>query len=274
MALDETSRSPARAGQPAETGQARPAAGPQRSLRTMIVMPAYNAAQTLQMTYGAIPLDVADRILLVDDASRDETVDVARALGLAIIRHPHNVGYGGNQKTCYTEALRLGADVVVMLHPDGQYDASLIPEITRPIVENRADLVLGSRMATPGGARAGGMPLYKRCANRALTAIENTVLGTSLSEMHTGYRAYGRRFLETVPFLRNSNDFAFDTEVIFQAVAFRMRIAEVPVATRYFPGASSANLRQSTVYGLKTVWTACRYLLHRTGLLRSRLFLP
>ena len=259
-------------GQPAESTPGRA----KRDLRprVVIVMPAYNAARTLEMTHGAIPPGIADRILVVDDASRDATVDVARELGLAFIRHPHNVGYGGNQKTCYMEALRLGADIVVMLHPDGQYDASLVPEIIRPIADGRADLVLGSRMATPGGAKAGGMPLYKRISNRVLTRVENLVLGTRLTEMHTGYRAYSRRFLETIPFLRNSVDFVFDTEVLFQAVAFRMRIAEIPVATRYFPGASSASLRQSTVYGLKTLWTAWRYLAHRVGLRRCRLFVP
>src|SRR5262245_33314945 len=173
-------------------------------------MPAYNAARTLRQTYDRIPPTV-HHVVLVDDHSQDDTVAVAASLGLKVIPHPHNVGYGGNQKTCYMEALRLGADVVVMLHPDGQYDASLLPEIIRPIVEDRADLVLGSRMATPGGAKAGGMPLYKRIANRALTTVENSVLGTHLTEMHTGYRAYSRRFLETIPFLRNSVDFAFDT---------------------------------------------------------------
>ena len=256
----------------------QPGGAPEREAshhgRTVIVMPAYNAAHTLQMTYGAIPPGVADHILLVDDASRDETVKVAKELGLSSILHPHNVGYGGNQKTCYMEALRLRAEIVVMLHPDGQYDASLLPEIIRPIQEGRADLVLGSRMAIRGGAKSGGMPLYKRIANRTLTTIENLVLGSRLSEMHTGYRAYSRHFLETIPFLRNSVDFAFDTEVLFQAVAFKMRIAEVPVATRYFPGASSANLRQSTVYGLKTLWIAFRYLLHRAGIVHCRLFRP
>ena len=235
-------------------------------------MPAYNAAETLAMTYGAIPPRVADEIVLVDDASRDATVETARALGIPIIRHPHNVGYGGNQKTCYMEALRAGADIIVMLHPDGQYDPSILPHMIDPIRRGEADLVLGSRFLTPGGARRGGMPLYKFVSNRFLTRAENLVLGTRLSEMHTGYRAYSRRFLETVPFLRNSIDFAFDSEILFQAVRFGFRIAEVPVTTKYFPGASSASLVQSTVYGLKTLRVAVSYLLYRLGLARPAIF--
>ena len=241
-------------------------------MKIVIVMPAYNAAETLAMTYRAIPPGIADEILLVDDASRDGTVETARALGIPIIRHPHNVGYGGNQKTCYMEALRSGADIVVMLHPDGQYDPSILPQMIAPIRDGRADLVLGSRFLTPGGARRGGMPLYKYVSNRFLTASENFVLGTRLSEMHTGYRAYSRKFLETVPFLRNSIDFAFDTEILFQAVRFGFRIAEVPVDTKYFPGASSASFRQSTVYGLKTLGIALRYLLFRLSLGKAAIF--
>jgi glycosyltransferase involved in cell wall biosynthesis len=241
-------------------------------VKVVIVMPAYNAAETLAMTYRAIPPGIADEILVVDDASRDGTVETARELGIPIIRHPHNVGYGGNQKTCYMEALRSGADIVVMLHPDGQYDPSILPQMIAPIREGRADLVLGSRFLHAGGARRGGMPLYKYVSNRVLTAAENLVLGTRLSEMHTGYRAYSRRFLETVPFLRNSIDFAFDTEILFQAVRFGFRIDEVPVETKYFPGASSASFRQSTVYGLKTLGVAARWLLFRWGLVHPSVF--
>ncbi len=241
-------------------------------MKVVIVMPAYNAAETLDMTYRAIPPGIADEIILVDDASRDATVETARKLGIPIIRHPHNVGYGGNQKTCYMEALRSGADIVVMLHPDGQYDPAILPDMIAPIARGEADLVLGSRFLTAGGALRGGMPLYKYVSNRFLTGAENLVLGTRLSEMHTGYRAYSRRFLETVPFLRNSVDFAFDTEVLFQAVRFGFRIAEVPVATKYFPGASSASFRQSSVYGLKTLTVAARYFLYRLGLARPAIF--
>ena len=238
----------------------------------VVVMPAYNAAETLRHTWQDIPKDWVSKVILVDDASGDRTLDVARSLEIDVIAHPHNVGYGGNQKTCYMEALRQSADVVVMVHPDGQYDPTLIPQLVRPIVAGEADLVLGSRFLTPGGARKGGMPLYKFAANRFLTTVENLVLGRRFAELHTGYRAYSRHFLETVPFLRNSNDFVFDTEVIAQAVAFGFKVGEVPVETKYFPGASSANFRQSLAYGFKTLWTMARYLAHRTGLHRTRLF--
>jgi glycosyltransferase involved in cell wall biosynthesis len=240
--------------------------------RVIVVMPAYNASETLRDTWQDIPKDWVYKVILVDDASRDKTIDVARSLKVEVIAHPHNVGYGGNQKTCYMEALRQGADVVVMVHPDGQYDPTLIPQLVRPIIHGEADMVLGSRFLTPGGARKGGMPLYKIIANRFLTTVENLVLGRHFAELHTGYRAYTRSFLETVPFLRNSNDFVFDTEVIAQAVAFGFKVGEVPVVTKYFTEASSVNFRVSLVYGFKTLWTMARYFAHRTGLHRSRLF--
>ena len=235
-------------------------------------MPAYNAARTLADTYQRIPVGVVREVILVDDCSNDATVDIATGLGIRVVRHPHNVGYGGNQKTCYMEALRDGATIVVMLHPDGQYDPEVIPEMIRPIREGRADMVLGSRMMTPGGARAGGMPLWKRIANRFLTTLENLAMGRRFTECHTGYRAYSRRFLETVPFLRNANGFVFDTEVIFQAVQFELPVVEVPVASRYFEDASSVGFRQGVVYGLGTLWTAARFLLHRAGLKSSSKF--
>jgi len=234
--------------------------------RVVIVMPAYNAAKTLEDTFRRIPEGYYDEIVVVDDFSRDETTQLAERLNLKAIRHPHNVGYGGNQKTCYMEALRDGADIVVMLHPDGQYDPAIVPEMVRPIAEGRADMVLGSRMLTAGGAKAGGMPLWKRIANRFLTTFENLAMGRSFSECHTGYRAYSRRFLETVPFLRNANGFVFDTEVIFQAVQFGLPVVEVPVSTRYFEDASSVGFRSGVVYGLGTLWTALRFLLNRWGL--------
>jgi len=234
--------------------------------RVVIVMPAYNAARTLEDTFRAIPPGYFDEIVVVDDHSRDETTELAQRLNLKAIRHPHNVGYGGNQKTCYMEALRDGADIVVMLHPDGQYDPAIIPEMIRPIAEKRADMVLGSRMMLPGGAARGGMPLWKRISNRFLTTMENLAMRRRFSECHTGYRAYSRRFLETVPFLRNSNDFVFDTEVIFQAVAFGLPVVEVPISTRYFAEASSVGFRTGVVYGLGTLVTALRYVLHRTGI--------
>ena len=242
--------------------------------RIAIVMPALNAARTLERTVAAIPEEWADDLILVDDKSTDETVEVARKLPVHVIWHPHNVGYGGNQKTCYLHALQTGADIVVMLHPDGQYEPTLIPELVEPILRDEADLVLGSRLAVRGMARAGGMPLYKYVANRFLTTLENTVMRTHLTDLHTGYRAYSRKFLLTVPFLRNSLDFAFDSEILLQAAQFGFRIREVPARSLYFDDASSISFRPATVYGLKTVWLSGRLVLHRTHVLRSRKFEP
>ncbi len=242
--------------------------------KVIVAMPARNAARTLVSTVSLIPRNIVDEVILVDDKSTDETVELARELPLHVIWHPHNVGYGGNQKTCYLEALQRGAAVVVMLHPDGQYEPSLIPNMVEPILSGEADMVLGSRLAEPGAWRSGGMPLYKFIANRGLTAIENLVLGTGFTELHTGYRAYSRELLLTVPFLRNSIDFAFDSEMIMQAVHFGFRIIEVPARTRYFPEASSASVKQSLVYGVKTLSVSARLVMHRLGVLRSRKFTP
>jgi len=237
--------------------------------KIVVVMPAYNAAKTLERTYRDIPAGVVDKVILVDDVSQDETVEVARRLGLQVVIHVQNKGYGGNQKTCYLEALKEGADIVVMLHPDYQYDSRLVPELVRPIQEGRADMVMGSRLLN-GTDRtlAGGMPLYKFVANRFLTMVENLVLRQHLSECHTGFRAYSRRLLTTIPFLLNSDDFVFDTEVIAQAVAYGFRIAEIGVPTRYFEEASSVNFRRSVVYGLGTLRVMAQYLLDRWGLMR------
>jgi glycosyltransferase involved in cell wall biosynthesis len=245
-----------------------------REVTIVVVMPARNAARTLERTVSGIPKDWVDEIILVDDKSTDNTVDVARDLPINVIWHPHNVGYGGNQKTCYLQALQRDADIVVMLHPDGQYEPTLIPQMVTPILLGEADLVLGSRLAEPGMARAGGMPLYKYLANRALTAVENRLLGTNLSEMHTGYRAYSRRLLLHVPFLRNALDFSFDSEMLMQSIHLGFRVAEVPARTRYFDDASSISLRPSVVYGVKTLWAGARLVLHRNGILRSRKFEP
>jgi glycosyltransferase involved in cell wall biosynthesis len=242
--------------------------------KVIVVMPALNAARTLERTFRAIPPGIVDDVILVDDNSSDATPALARTLPLHFIWHPHNVGYGGNQKTCYLEALHRGADVVVMLHPDGQYEPQLIPRLIEPILRGVADLVLGSRLAEPGAARAGGMPRYKVLANRVLTTIENRVLGTRLSELHTGYRAYSRDLLMTVPFLRNSLDYAFDSELLMQAAHFGFRITEVPARSRYFDDASSISFRPAAVYGLKTLWMATRLLLHRRGIWRSRRLVP
>ncbi len=237
-------------------------------------MPARNAARTLRQTYAGIPREWVDEIILVDDSSTDGTVDLARGLPIKTIWHPHNVGYGGNQKTCYLEALQQGADVVVMLHPDGQYPPTVIPSLVEPIVAGGADVVLGSRMAEPGAARDGGMPLYKRLANRGLTAIENRILGTDLSELHTGFRAFSREVLLTVPFLRNSLDFAFDSEMLMQAAHFGFRFAEVPVRSTYSDDASSVSIGPATVYAVKTLWFGGRLVLHRRGVLHSRKLQP
>ncbi|HLA17016.1 MAG TPA: glycosyltransferase family 2 protein [Candidatus Limnocylindrales bacterium] len=238
--------------------------------RVVIVMPAYNAARTLERTYADIPHDLVERIILVDDVSKDATVDVARQLGLDVVIHQQNKGYGGNQKTCYDVALMLGAEVVVMLHPDYQYDATRIPDLVAPILEDRADLMLGSRFM--GDPLAGGMPRWKYIANRFLTTLENRAFGLHLSEYHTGLRAYSRHLLETIPYRLNSNDFVFDQELIAQVVAagMRSRIGEIAVPTRYFEEASSVGFRRSVVYGLSTLRVVARFLLHRVRLRRSR----
>jgi len=235
-------------------------------------MPAYNAAETLVETYRSIPPDCVDKVILVDDGSIDETVAVAKELDLELIVHPHNAGYGANQKTCYMEALRQGAEIIIMLHPDGQYDPAIIPEMISAIREGRGDFVLGSRFIPPESARQGGMPTYKYYANRFLTGMENLVMGTHLSECHTGYRAYSRELLESVPFLRNSNNFVFDTEMIFQTEYFGFQFAEVPVETKYFNEASSISFLASSQYGLSTLWVATRFLLHRLGIWKFDLF--
>jgi glycosyltransferase involved in cell wall biosynthesis len=240
--------------------------------RVVVVMPARQAALTLEETFAAIPQDAVDEVILVDDSSTDETVRLARGLAIHLVWHPHQVGYGGNQKTCYLEALNRDADVVVMLHPDGQYEPELIPRMVEPILRGEADLVLGSRLLEPGAALAAGMPRWKYVANRLLTAIVNRIIGTRLSEAHTGYRAYSRELLLTVPFLRNSLDFVFDSELLMQASHFGFRIAEVPARCRYFAGASSVGFRTGAVYGAKTLWTGVRLILHRRGILPSRRF--
>jgi glycosyltransferase involved in cell wall biosynthesis len=238
----------------------------------IVVMPAMNAVRTLERTVEAIPMKWVDEIVLVDDASSDGTLDLARRLPLHVVWHPHNAGYGANQKTCYLEALQRDADAVVMLHPDGQYEPELIESMVAPILANEADLVLGSRLAVPGMALDNGMPRWKYVVNRALTAVENRILGTHLSEAHTGYRAYSRRLLLTVPFLRNSSDFSFDSELLMQAVHFGMRIKEVPARGRYFADASSVGFRSGLVYGYKTLWVGFRLVLHRQGIVRCSKF--
>lgn len=230
-------------------------------------MPAYNAERTLERTYADIPEGIVDHVILVDDLSRDETVEVAKRLGLEVHVHRQNRGYGGNQKTCYAAALAAGADFVVMLHPDYQYDGGRIPALLEPLLLGRADMVLGSRFL--GDPLAGGMPRWKFLSNRFLTWVENRAFGLSLSEYHTGFRAYSRRLLETIPYELNSDDFVFDQELVAQVVSAGLGIEETAVPTRYFAEASSVGLRRSIVYGLATLKVVMRFVLHRSGLRRS-----
>jgi glycosyltransferase involved in cell wall biosynthesis len=240
--------------------------------KVIIVMPAFNAAATLERTYRDIPPGIADKVILVDDGSQDNTVEIANRLGITVIRHEKNEGYGGNQKTCYREALAQGADLIVMLHPDYQYDGRLIPYFLGYLELNICDVMLGSRIRTRREALRGGMPLYKYLMNRVLTLIENIVLGQNLGDFHSGFRVYKREVFEKIPFERNSNDFAFDSEFIVQAAFHGFRIGDAPVPVRYFPEASSIDFVGSVKYGLKTLWLLVRYLLHKWGIARCLLF--
>lgn len=239
--------------------------------KVVVVMPAYNAARTLHMTYAGLPHNIVDLVILVDDGSSDETVQIARQLGLELFVHDRNYGYGANQKTCYREALKAGADIVVMVHPDYQYDPTLLPEIIAPIEQGNADVVLGSRLLG-GNVVHQGMPWWKYISNRFLTGLENRAFSLHLAEYHTGYRAYRREVLESVNLEMNSDNFIFDQEIMAQFVELGFRIAEVPVPTRYFAQASSASFVQSSIYGLSILRLLARYVLHSKGLLRSRQF--
>jgi glycosyltransferase involved in cell wall biosynthesis len=238
------------------------------AVSVVVVMPAYNAAKTLAATYKDIPHGDVHQIILVDDASKDDTLGVASGLEITAFRHERNLGYGANQKTCYREALKTQHGIIVMLHPDYQYDPTLLPTLVEPIVSGAADVVFGSRVlgADP---MSQGMPWWKYVANRALTGLENIVFGLSLSEYHTGYRAYSRRALEGVNFEMNSDGFVFDQDIVAQFVTAGYRIAEVPVPTRYFPEASSASFLQSCTYGFKILGVVWRYWLHKHGWMRD-----
>jgi len=244
----------------------------EKKQKVIIVMPAYNAEKTLVKTLADIPTGSADEIILVDDASSDHTAELAKKLGLHVIVHKENLGYGGNQKTCYKKALEHGADIVVMLHPDYQYDPRIVPYISGLIKENICDIMLANRIRTRGEAIAGGMPLYKYIFNRFLTFVENIFLGLNLGEYHTGYRAFSKKALETIPYENNSNDFVFDQEILMQAAYFRFRIGEIPVPAKYFKDASSINLLRSTIYGISTLITVVKYVLAKTGIYRSSIF--
>jgi glycosyltransferase involved in cell wall biosynthesis len=240
--------------------------------KTIVVMPAYNAEKTLEKTLRDIPAGSADEVILVDDASRDRTAAIAQNLGIRVIVHPQNLGYGANQKTCYRAALDAGADIVVMLHPDYQYNPKLVPYLAGLIRENICDIMLANRIRTRREVLEGGMPFYKYFFNRILTLTENLFLGLNLGEYHTGYRAYSRRALETIPWESNSNDFVFDQEILIQAAYFGLRVGEIPVPARYFAEASSINFARSFTYGLATLLTLVKFMLQKTGIVRFSLF--
>lgn len=242
--------------------------------KVIVVMPAYNAEKTLERTIRDIPAGTVDEVILVDDCSKDGTAALARSLGLTVISHERNTGYGGNQKTCYREALKKGADVVVMVHPDYQYDARLVPVMADLIAHDVCDMVCGNRIRTRREALGGGMPVYKYAFNRLLTAFENMVTGQNLGEWHSGLRAYSRKCLETVPWEKNSDDFVFDQQFLMQAAYLELRLGDVPVAARYFAEASSINFRRSCVYGLSAMACLAAYVLQSLGVARFDLFEP
>jgi len=247
-----------------------PASAP-RTQKICVVMPAYNAERTLERTYHDLPMDWVDDVILVDDASRDRTVELSRSLGIHTLVHPQNRGYGGNQKTCYREALARGADIAVMVHPDHQYDPRVIPDLVRPLLAGDSDAVFGSRMLG-GRPLEGGMPKWKYLANLFLTAAANASFYVFLSEYHSGLRAYSRRYLEAVDLEANSDDFVFDTEIIAQGVWKGMRIREIPIETRYFEEASQIGFGRSVVYGFSVLAVLARYKLHKKRIRHSRIF--
>jgi len=232
--------------------------------RVAVVLPAYNAEATLLATFNEIPMNIVDDVILVDDKSTDRTAELARELGIHTIVHPENRGYGGNQKTCYQAALERGADIVVMLHPDYQYTPKLITAMASMIAEGEFDAVLASRILGVG-ALAGGMPLYKYIANRFLTFSQNLLVGHKLSEYHTGYRAWSKKTLESLPLLNNSDDFVFDNQMLAQTIYQGFRIGELSCPTRYFPEASSINFKRSVIYGLGVLYTSIQFRLQRLG---------
>jgi glycosyltransferase involved in cell wall biosynthesis len=247
---------------------------PNRPHRIIAVMPAYNAERTLASTLADMPPGCVDEIILVDDGSKDRTVELAREIGLTVLIHPQNRGYGGNQKTCYREALQRGADIVVMIHPDYQYDSRVIPYAVGFIEAGICDVVLGNRIRSRREALAGGMPLYKYLSNRFLTSVENIALGQNLGDFHSGFRVYRKAVLERIPFEKNSDDFVFDTQFLAQAVRFGFRLGDIPVPVRYFEEASSINFRRSLKYGISTLGVVGQYWLDRLGIRRSPLFGP
>ena len=241
--------------------------------KVIVVLPAYNAEKTLYQTYNEVPMDIVDKVLMVDDHSIDETVKLAKKMGIETIKHDRNYGYGRNQKTCYREALKRGADIVVMVHPDYQYTPKLVTAMTSMIAYGVYDVVLGSRILG-GKALRGGMPIYKYIANRFLTAFENFILGSKLSEFHTGYRAFSREVLENLPLNENSDDFVFDNEMLTQVIYFGYRIGEISCPTRYFESASSISFNRSVKYGTGVIFTSLKCFFHRSKIIKHPLFDP
>lgn len=237
-------------------------------------MPAYYAEKTVKKTYNDLPLDLIFEVILVDDASTDKTVEAAKKLGITVFKHKKNTGYGGNQKTCYDQALKRNPDIVVMVHPDYQYDPKLAGVLCEPIVNGRANIMLGSRIQSRQQALAGGMPIWKYFSNRFLTIFENIMLGINLSEFHSGYRAYGANALKMLPYHTFSDDFVFDQEILVSAVSYGLTISDTPVPCKYFPEASSINFKRSAKYGLMTLWIVVLYHLHNIGAVKSKMFEP
>lgn len=240
--------------------------------KIVVIMPAYNAEKVLKMTFDLIPHDVVDEIILTDDGSTDNTVSISKDLGIKTFAHEKNKGYGANQKTCYKESLKAGADIVVMLHPDYQYDPRVISFAVGFITTDICDIIIGSRIRTRREALDGGMPIYKYISNRFLTTIENIILGQNLGDFHSGFRVYKREVLEAINYYQNSNDFIFDTEFIAQAVLCGFKIGDIPIPTRYFPEASSINFKRSLKYGFQTLWVMIKVVLQRTKLFHFKLF--
>ncbi len=240
--------------------------------KVVVVMPAYNAARTVKDTYKEIDPKYRKHIILVDDQSKDNTVEVAKKLGIAVFAHPNNLGYGGNQKTCYWEALKLDPDVVVMLHPDYQYDATMMPYLVQPILDGKFDFMFGSRIATKKGALDGGMPKHKYIVNRIICFVQNILLGVNFTEHFSGYRAFSKKLLKTIPFQRFSNDFGFDQEMTISAISHKMRIGEVPIPTRYHEKQSSIKFLKGSKFLLDGFYTIFKYHLHRLGIFKDRRF--
>ncbi len=245
---------------------------PKKKPKIIVVMPAYNAEKTVKATYNDLPKDLIEEVILVDDASKDKTIEKAQKLGITVYAHDKNRGYGGNQKTCYDQALKRKPDVIIMVHPDYQYDAKLAGVLCEPIVNGRADIMLGSRIQTRDQVLAGGMPLYKYFSNRFLTLVENLAMGLNLSEYHTGFRAFSAETLKKIPYHQFSDDFIFDQQILVSALASGSNISETPVPCKYFPEASSINFQRSTKYGLFTLWTVFLYILNQLKLYKASIF--